>query len=125
MFRTVCGSLSVSKLVFITCPSCVVKWYFSLLFKIRRIKIALLVRERAVFTTRRLQYNIQDQASSTYFIPLRISPISGHRPTVRDLETFSYSENSCFTLISNLTKAPYIITSETKRRMINCTPQPN
>jgi len=66
----------------------------------------MLVRERAVFKTGRLQYDVQDQTSTLHFILLRISPISDHRPTVRDLETFSYSVNPCLTRTSSLAKAP-------------------
>jgi hypothetical protein len=64
------------------------------------------MRERAVFKTGRLQYDVQDQFSTSYFILLRLSPISDHRPTVRDLETFSYSENACLNRTSSLAKAP-------------------
>jgi hypothetical protein len=66
----------------------------------------MLVRTRAVFKTGRLQYDVRDQTSTSYFILLRVSPISGHRPTVRDLETFFYSENPCLTRTSRLAKAP-------------------
>jgi hypothetical protein len=67
MFRTTLRPISVGESAFVTCPSFVVQWQFSLLFK-----IDLLVHERAVFKTWRLQYNIQDQASTTYFIPLPV-----------------------------------------------------
>jgi hypothetical protein len=65
----------------------------------------MLVHERAVFKTGR-QYDVQDQTSTSYFILLRISPISDHRPKARDLETCSYTENPCLTHTSSLAKAP-------------------
>ena len=66
----------------------------------------MLVCERAVFKTKRLQNDVQDQTSTSHFILLRISPISDYGPTVRDLEIFSYSENPCLTSTSSLATAP-------------------
>jgi hypothetical protein len=66
----------------------------------------MLEHERAVFKTGRLQYDVQGQTSISYFILLRISPTSDHRPTVRNLEIFSYSENPCLTRTSDVAKPP-------------------